>query len=108
VDAARSDALLDATKATFVGVARVIRFVPSPDSSFRGYDLDLRRVVLGDLVDPVMFMRVRSEVGDIERGSPVLVVAVLDREQPQLLIPGPCPPLKAISEAEFIRWAGEP
>jgi len=108
VETARSDALLDATKATFVGVARVMRFVPSPDLSFRGYDLDLRRVVVGDPVDPVMFLRVRNQRSDIHRGSPVMVLAVMDKQKPQLLTVGPCPPLQAISEAEFIRWTGEP
>jgi hypothetical protein len=108
VEKARSDALLDATKSTVVGVARVVRFVPSPDSSFRGYDLVLRRVVVGDPVDPGIFLRVRNERSDIQRGSPVLVLAVMDRQKPQLLTAGPCPPLQAISEAEFIRWTGEP
>jgi hypothetical protein len=85
-----------------------MRFVPSPDLNFRGYDLDLRRVVVGDPVDPVMFLRLRNQRRDIQRGSPVLVLAVMDRQKPQLLTEGPCPPLQAISEAEFIRWTGEP
>lgn len=108
MEAARSDALLDATKTTLVAIARVSRFVPSPDVTYRGYDLDLRRVVVGDPVEPVMFLRVRNEIGDIQRGSPVLVLAVVDRQRPQVLTAGPCPPLQTISEAEFVRWTGGP
>lgn len=108
VEAARSDAVLDATKTTLVAVGRVIRFVPSPDVTYRGYDLDLRRVLVGDPSDLVMFLRVRNPIGDTQRGSPVLVVAAMDRQRPQLLTVGPCPALQRISKAELIRWTGEP
>jgi hypothetical protein len=107
VEAARSDAVLDATGTTLVAVARVARFVPSPDVRYRGYDLDVRRVVVGDAPESVMFLRVPDPVSGIQRGSPVLVVAVQDRQRPELLAAGPCPPLQTMSEAVFIRWTGE-
>jgi hypothetical protein len=96
------------TESTLVAVARVIRFVPSPDVVFRGYDLDLRRALVGGPVDSGVFLRMPNEIKGIQRGSPVLVVADISGQQQQLLTAGTCQPLLSISEAEFIRWTGEP
>lgn len=108
VEAARSDAVLDATKTTLVAVARVIRFVPSPDVRYRGYDLDLRRALVGNPSESVLFLRVPNPIDGIQRGSQVLVLAVMDGQQPLLLTAGPCTALQSISAAEFMRWTGEP
>ncbi len=86
----------------------MIRFVPAPDGGYRGYDLDLRRVVVGAPTEPTVFLRLHDPINGLERGSPVLVVATVNSQNPQVLTPGPCPPIQQISEAEFIRWAGEP
>jgi hypothetical protein len=108
VEAARSEAVLNVSGTTLVALARVIRFVSSPDISYRGYDLDLRRAVAGDRSESVLFLRVPNPIAGIQRGSPVLVLAVMDGMRPQLLTEGRCSALQPISEAEFIRWVGEP
>lgn len=108
VDAALSRGVPGQTEATLLAVGRVIRFVPSTAVSHRGYDLDLRRVFVGDSLESVLFLRVPNEIPGIRRLSAVLVVAEIGGPEPQLLTAGRCQPLQGISEAEFIRWAGEP
>jgi hypothetical protein len=107
VEEAVADAGLDGTGTTLVAVARVIRFVPSPDDRARGYDLDLARAVVGHPSDSGLFLRLHDPIPGLERGTPVLVTATMDSQNPVLLTPNRCPPLQAISESEFVRWAGE-
>jgi hypothetical protein len=108
IDAALSGGVPGETEATLVGVGRVIRFVPSSMPSSRGYDLELRRVVVGNPAGSIMFLRVPNEITGIRRLSAVLVVAEVDGQEPQMLTTGRCRPLQSISEVEFNRWVGEP
>jgi hypothetical protein len=108
VDSALSRRVPGQNEATLIAVGRVIRFVPSPSVSHRGYDLSLRRVFVGDPVESVIGLRVLNEIPGIRRLSPVLVLAEIGGTEPQLLTAGRCQPLQTISETEFIRWAGEP
>lgn len=108
VDAALTQGVPGQTEATLIAVGRVIRFVPSPSVSHRGYDLELRRVLVGDLAESVIGLRVPNEITGIRRLAPVLVLAEIGGTDPQLVTPGRCQPLQSISETEFIRWAGEP
>jgi hypothetical protein len=103
-----SDGIPGETEATLIAVGRVIRFVPSPTLSYRGYDVSLRRVFAGEPVDSILFLRAPDQISGIRRLSPVLILAEIDGSAPQLLTPGRCQPLQGISEAEFIRWTGGP
>jgi hypothetical protein len=114
VDAAGERGVPGQKESTFIAVARVVRFVPSPAVSSRGYDLDVRRVLLGGSAEPIQGLRVADPIESVDRGSAVLVLAeemgALADETgglPKVLIPGRCQPLQAISEAEFARWTGE-
>jgi hypothetical protein len=108
VDAPLSRGIPGETEATLIAVGRVIRYVPSPTLSYRGYDVSLRRIFAGDPVESILFLRAPDQIPGIRRLSPVLVVAEIDGTEPQLLTAGRCQPLQGISEAEFIRWTGGP
>jgi hypothetical protein len=94
--------------ATLIAVGRVIRFVPSSTASHRGYDLEIRRVFVGDPVESVIGLRVANEIQGIRRLSPVLVLAELSDTEPHVLTAGRCQALQIITEAEFIRWTESP
>ncbi len=99
-DAASAASALEAD--SVVAVARVARFVPSPVVESRGYDLDVRRWLVGD-GRAETFLR-GDEVVDVDRGAPVLVTARWTHDG--ALSPGTCPALVQITEADFARWAG--
>ncbi|HEU5325654.1 MAG TPA: hypothetical protein VFV59_07210 [Candidatus Limnocylindria bacterium] len=89
VEAARAVTLGDNA---FVATGYVIRFVPSPDEAFRGYDLDVTRVFTGPAFRDVGFLRIEDEIAGMSQGDPVLVVAERT-DKARVFVPGPCPPL---------------
>jgi hypothetical protein len=105
VAAALNNGVPGQTDATLIAVGRVVRYVDSTDAAYRGYDLDIRRVLAGDAVDTIVFLRAQDEISGIQRLSPVLVVAEIGGTPP-VLTTGDCQPLREISEAELIRWTG--
>ena len=90
----------------FVAVGRVARFVASPDSDHRGYDLDIRRTLSGSASGEATFLRVPEEVPGVERGKAVLIVAE-PGPNPRTIIAGECQPLRTIGDDELLRWAGD-
>jgi hypothetical protein len=108
LDAALSSGVPGETESTLIAVGRVIRFVPSSTASHRGYDLDIRRVFVGDPVESVILLRVANEIQGIRRLSPVLVLAESSDTEPHVLTAGRCQALQIITEAEFIRWTESP
>lgn len=77
---------------TFLAAGYVIRYVPSPDQAFRGYDLDITRTFTGRAFRDVAFLRIEDEIAGMSQGQPVLVVAKRT-EKARVFSPGPCPPL---------------
>jgi hypothetical protein len=84
---------------TNVFTGYVIRYVDSPDLDARGYDLNVRRWLLGRPSPEGTFLRVTEPLPGIGPGDPVLIVAEPGPREP-LLVAGRCPPLTLISEAE--------
>ncbi len=76
----------------FVGAGHVIRFVPSPDEAFRGYDLDISHIFTGSALRDVAFLRIHDEIRGMSQGDPILLVA-RRTERPRVFTPGPCVPL---------------
>ncbi|HET8776712.1 MAG TPA: hypothetical protein VFN76_03525 [Candidatus Limnocylindria bacterium] len=81
---------------TFVGAGYVIRFVPSPDEAFRGYDLNITRTFTGRPFMDVRFLRIHDEIPGLSQGEPVLVVA-RRTENPRVFTPDACAPLIRVS-----------
>lgn len=81
---------------TFVGAGYVIRFVPSPDEAFRGYDLNITRTFTGRAFRDVRLLRIEDEIPGMSQGDPVLVVAERT-DNPRVFAPGHCPPLVLVS-----------
>lgn len=104
VDEALASGVPGQNEATLIAVGRASRFVPAAAEEHRGYDLDIRRALVGDAADPTLFLRLPEPLPGIRRGSPVLVMAEQGPE-PLSLVPGACQPLQPISEAELIRWS---
>jgi hypothetical protein len=75
VDAALERGVPGQNEEIFIAIARVVRFVPSPTVSSRGYDLDVRRVLRGGPAEPTQGLRVSDSIEGIDRGSAVLVLA---------------------------------
>ena len=76
----------------FVGAGHVIRFVPSPDEAFRGYDLDISQMFTGSALRDVAFLRINEEIPGMSQGDAVLLVA-RRTDEPRVFTPGPCLPL---------------
>lgn len=87
-------------ESTFVGAGRVIRFVPSPDREYRGYDINITRPLTpGAPFMDVGFLRIDDPVPGIAPGDPVLLVAERTERNNRLFTPGPCVPLVVIPES---------
>lgn len=85
---------------TFVGAGHVIRFVPSPDREYRGYDINITRPLTpGAPFMDVGFLRIDEPVPGITPGDPVLLVAERTERNNRLFTPNPCAPLVVISES---------
>jgi hypothetical protein len=83
----------------FVGGGVVIRFVPSPDPEYRGYDVNITRPISPANFLNTAFLRVVTELPGIEAGDPVLLIG--PRERGALVLPGACPPLTVVGEDEL-------
>jgi len=85
---------------TFVGAGRVIRFVPSPDREYRGYDINITRPLTpGAPFMDVGFLRIDDPVPGIAPGDAVLLVAERAERNNRLFTPGSCVPLVGIPES---------
>lgn len=80
---------------TFVGTGYVVRFVPSPRTEFRGYDINAVRWIGGRAAGGLLFLR-SDEIAGIGDGQPVLIIAREGEESSYA--PGACPALQPISE----------
>lgn len=87
-------------ESTFVGAGHVIRFVPSPEREFRGYDINITRpLTRGAPFMDVGFLRIDDPVPGIAPGDPVLLVAERTERNHRLFTPGSCVPLIGIPES---------
>lgn len=85
---------------TFVGAGHVIRFVPSPDREYRGYDINITRALTrGAPFMDTGFLRIDDPVLGITPGDPVLLVAQRTETNHRLFTPGACAPLVVIPES---------
>lgn len=84
----------------FLGAGHVIRFVPSPDREYRGYDINITRPLTpGAPFMDVGFLRIDDPLPGIAPGDPVLLVAERTERNHRLFTPGPCVPLVGIPES---------
>lgn len=86
---------------TFVGVGRVIRYVPSPQIEYRGYEVHIVRTLIGPA--PFMdtaFLVTDAEIPGVNEGQPVLMVAQ-ESETSSLFFSGTCVPLVVIPESSI-------
>jgi hypothetical protein len=86
---------------TFVGIGRVIRYVPSPQLEYRGYEVHIVRTLVGGT--PFMdtaFVVTDAEIPGVSGGQPVLMVAE-ESDSASLFFPGPCVPLVVIPESSL-------
>ncbi|HEX2766138.1 MAG TPA: hypothetical protein VHR55_05845 [Candidatus Limnocylindria bacterium] len=84
----------------FVGAGHVIRFVPSPDREYRGYDINITRPLTpGAPFMDVGFLRIDDPLPGIAPGDAVLLVAARTERNHRLFTPGPCVPLVGIPES---------
>jgi hypothetical protein len=90
-----------ADRDVFIGGGYLIRFVPSPDPEFRGYDVNITTPISPDGFLDTAFLRVTREVADVRDGDPVLLIG--RRESGVVVHPGVCPPLAVVDEAELDR-----
>ncbi len=85
---------------TFVGAGYVIRFVPSPDREYRGYDINITHTLTpGAPFMDIGFLRIDDQVPGITPGDAVLLVAERTERNNRLFTPGPCVPLVGIPES---------
>jgi hypothetical protein len=82
---------------TFVAIARVARFVPSPDPDARGYDLGIERTIRGETSFEGIFLRTASELPGIRPGQSVIVVAEPGPNE-RVIVQGTCVPLQPIPD----------
>jgi hypothetical protein len=85
-----------------VGGGHVIRFVPSPLGSSRGYDVNLTRPVSGSAQMDTYFLRTPVELDGIEAGMPVLLIGARTDRRP-VVVAGACPALTPTTE-EDVTW----
>ena len=83
----------------FVGGGYVIRFVPSPDPEYRGYDVNITAPIAPAGLWGTAFLRVVTEIPGVQAGDPVLLIG--PRERGMLVLAGECPPLIVVDEAEL-------
>jgi hypothetical protein len=84
----------------FVGAGHVVRFVPSPDREYRGYDINITRPLTpGAPFMDVGFLRIDDPVPGIAPGDTVLLVAKRTERNHRLFTPGPCVPLVGIPQS---------
>lgn len=84
----------------FVGAGHVIRFVPSRDREYRGYDINITRPLTpGAPFMDVGFLRIQDPVPGIAPGDTVLLVAERTERNNRLFTPSPCVPLVGIHES---------
>ena len=95
------------TERSFVAVGRIARFVDTADSGSRGYDLDVRRKLSGAPSADGTFLRISDQLPGMTQGQAVLIVAEPGSNE-RVVAPGACMPLRAISEAELVRWTDSP
>ena len=82
------------------GTAIVQRYVDSPDSAYRGYDINITSRTAGLAeADQIMFVAAESEIPNIQPGDEVLVVG---RRGPRAaeVRPAGCPALVPVSANE--------
>ena len=96
IEAARA---LDPADRAFVGGGYVIRFVPSPDPEFRGYDVNITTPISPSGPLNTAFLRVANEIPGIQDGDPVLLIG--PRARGVVVLPGACPALTVVSEDEL-------
>ena len=107
VDQAVSGSFPSITERSFVAVGRIARFVDTADSGSRGYDLDVRRKLSGAPSADGTFLRISDQLPGMTQGQAVLIVAEPGSNE-RVVAPGACMPLRAISEAELVRWTDSP
>jgi hypothetical protein len=82
-----------------VGGGYAIRFVPSPQLRFRGYDVNLTRPVSDRAMLDTYFLRVEDEIPGIAAGDPVLFIGART-DRAHTLVAGACPPLTVTTEED--------
>ena len=82
-----------------VGGGYAIRFVPSPQLRFRGYDVNLTRPVSDRAMLDTYFLRVEDEIPGIAAGDPVLLVGART-DRAHTLVAGACPALTVTTEED--------
>ena len=85
-----------------VGGGFVIRFVPSPRATSRGYDVNLTRPVSGRAQMDTYLLRTTVELDGIEAGMPVLLIGARTDRRPVVVV-GACPALTPTTE-EDVTW----
>lgn len=101
----------EATKMSFgeaiVGGGYAIRFIPSADPSFRGYDVNVTRPVSERATMDTYFLRASTELPGISDGDPVLLVGART-DRAHVVVAGTCPPLTLTSEEDVSWEANQP
>jgi len=89
---------------TYVGVATVIRFIPSEnDQRYRGYDLRIEETFSEgrQFVGETLLLRVSSRVPGIRASGELALVVAMRGDRATVLTPGVCDPLVEISESQL-------
>ena len=101
----------EATEMSFgdaiAGGGYVIRFIPSPDPSFRGYDVNVTRPVSERALMDTYFLRTSTELAGISDGDPVLLIGART-DRAHVVVAGMCPPLTVTSEEDVSWEANQP
>jgi hypothetical protein len=94
--AAKNPEFLDTLPDRYVVADAVVaRYVPSPDLSARGYDLDVRESLEGG-DETLLFLRVEAPIAGVSGGDRVLVIARREEGSRLTIVPGICPPLRRL------------
>jgi hypothetical protein len=85
-----------------VGGGYAIRFIPSADPLFRGYEVNVTRPVSERATMVTYFLRTAAELPGVSGGDPLLLIGART-DRAHIVVAGGCPPLTATSE-EDVSW----
>ena len=82
-----------------VGGGYAIRFVPSPQLRFRGYDVNLTRPVSDRAMLDTYFLRAEGEIPGIAAGDPVVLIGART-DRAHTVVAGACPALTVTTDED--------
>jgi hypothetical protein len=90
-----------------VGSGYAIRFIPSADPAFRGYDVNVTRPVSERATMVTYFLRTAAELPGVSDGDPVLLIGART-DRAHVVVAGTCPPLTVTSDEDVSWEANQP